>query len=114
VKVGTGYTNLNKYPCTGDTIGVYSYPMTINTASTIDTNLRVTATCYNAYGNNGGQASATQSRLLDTYASGVTGPSTEVSEPFNDEWYRLPSGSYTSTPLPVSGSWRSQTLLSKC
>ena len=112
-KVGTGRTNINRYPCTGDTIGVYNYPMTLTTASSRSITSTVTATCYNAYGNNGGQASVAEGRLIDTYASGVTGTSDDWNEYFDDEWYRLPSGTYLTIPTQISGSWRSQTVLGK-
>jgi len=111
VKVGTNRTNINRYPCTGDTIGVYNYPMTLTTASQRSIVATVTATCYNAHGNNGGVASASEGRLIDTYPSGVTGTSDDWNEYFDDEWYRLPSGTYSTIPTRVSGSWNSLKVL---
>jgi len=101
---------VSSYPVTGETATLKDHTITLNNYSARNSNARITCLAYNAY-DDGSALSASENRLVDTYRSGSNGTSTDVYEYFDDEWYRLPSGSYDTVPNTVSGSWDSTSTL---
>jgi len=94
-------------PAIGETMTVNDKVITIPASNVRSTNARLVATPSSPYGSHTTATSSSSSRLVDGYAN----QSTDLSETFDDENYRLPAGSYTSVPGAITGQWDSTWVL---
>jgi len=112
ISIGDGsLSGFSSYPVTGETATMTNKTITLGSYSARSTDARATCVAYNAY-DDGSAQTASEGRLVDTYRSGSAGTSEDTDEYFDDEWYRLPGGTYDSVPNPITNTWDSTVVIS--
>lgn len=100
-------SNVSVPPKIGETMTVTDKYITATTTNQRNLNLRFWCQSKDPYGSYAKIYSASELRMYDSY----TNQSGALTEPFDDENYRLPSGTYDTIPGAITGQWSSSTAL---
>jgi hypothetical protein len=94
-------------PVYTDDFSVSDSGVSLNASGVMNINARLSVTLRDPYGGSLTTQSSSENRLVDTCSQ----TSTDKAEYFKDEVYRLPAGSYSSVPSPITGQWDSSIAL---
>jgi hypothetical protein len=98
----THVTGVSAPPAIGDVMTVSNLGITVG-INQVSSNATITVTPRGPYGSYTAQTSASQNILIWTY----TTSSTDTTEYFRDEQYRLLNGNYTTIPATITNQWDS-------
>jgi hypothetical protein len=99
-------------PEKNETMVVSNKVLSLNVANVSSSNSRVTCTPRDVYGSYSNSVSPSQGLLVSTFQDGNSGQSSNSTEYFTDEYYRLPLNSdFDSTNDTITGQWDSQSIL---
>ena len=100
-------TGLSNPPAVGETMTVTNKAFTVSSANNRATNTRFLVTPRDPYNSYSSGTSASANRIVDAYAT----TSTALSEPFDDEKYRVATSSADTIRSPIIDLWTGATAL---